>query len=782
MKTGELTTIDYITLGFICFQCIILVLNWSFLPTAELDTPYHLLMGKMFADYDTIMLWDYYEYAPTGRPHLYPPLEHILLWLLHDTTGVDWWELGRFISLIQYPLPMVLVWFFCKKLFNPVIGLASVVFLSVSSEFWFWQVSVAPTALIVSLYPLFLYCFYRKKVIASIALLTAFLYLHLGLPYVVILSIFIFSLFSIYKTKAYMKQFAVVTGTSVLLFTPWIIHILMHREWLNFGAPGEFSPLDLLTGINVLIAAFFVIGLWKCLTKAKTDLKYLLVLSGCIGFLGTVVYGWRYGMHSPVINCIVGGIGFGVVYTKLKAAPHLSRKMAAVALLLLLMPLGAFSLKVSPGIAVRGPPQKALDQFQFPAGQVPPLPNQPQKPQQPGQPPDQQSNKFNPPPNQPKQPQQLPNQQFQLNQKKQPPRQLQPKGLHLQMSPLLEMLNALRTGQRPPRTWQINNPEIDELIQWVITHTTEDEILHMHNGMFADYIALFTWRRTDTGMYREVTSPELFQAAQEGKKSGIFIIEEQKLKEIGAIPPGMTILEQFGDVLVLQGMKHEAMPRDIPFRLTDFFILLERVDTQSMQQWLPVISQIRPNRVYVGVRQKNITSPELHTFITELNRISEVGIAIIVEDVKQPITVPNVAAVRLILPQEKLSSHYIESVHQTLNPSTELEIAVLGPPLYENDKAVESLTTVLPILDRVVRHIPPNIEFIHLAQKEQQLFKDKFFIQIDIQRGEFELRPDELYMLIQAAHKIVQNKIIIECMYPPTHYELLDFLNTVYAE
>jgi hypothetical protein len=165
-----------------------------------------------------------------------------------------------------------------------------------------------------------------------------------------------------------------------------------------------------------------------------------------------------------------------------------------------------------------------------------------------------------------------------------------------------------------------------------------------------------------------------------------------------------------------------------------------------------------------------------------LSSISEVGIAIIVEDVKQPITVPNVAAVRLILPQEKISSHYIESVHQTLNPSTELEIAVLGPPLYENDKAVESLTTVLPILDRVVRHIPPNIEFVHLAQKEQQLFKDKFFIQIDIQRGEFELRPDELYMLIQAAHKIVQNKIIIECMYPPAHYELLDFLNTVYAE
>lgn len=762
---GEpLTRTDYITLGFICFQCVILVLNWSFLPTAELDTPYHLLMGKMFADYDTIMLWDYYEYAPTGRPHLYPPLEHIVLWFLHDTTGVDWWELGQFISLIQYPLPMLMVWFFCKKLFNPVIGLASVIFLSVSSEFWFWQVSVAPTAIIVSLYPLLLYCFYRKKVIASIALLTAFLYLHLGLPYVVILSVFIFSLFSIYKTKAYLRQFAIVTGVSVLLFTPWIIHILIYREWLNFGSPGRFSPLDLLTGINVLTALFFVIGLWKCLTGAKTDLKYLLVLSGCIGFLGVAVYGWRYGTHSPVINCIVGGIGFGMVYTKFRAKPTTSRKMAAVGLLLLLIPLGAFSLKLSPGISVAGPLQKAPDNVQPPIGQLQPPNRGTPLPLPPGQ-------------------LQPPNQQFQSNQQNQPPRQprQQPTNLRLQQSPLLEMLNALKTGKRPPRTWQITNPEIDELIQWVITHTSEDEILHMENGMFADYIALFTGRRTDAGMYREVTSPELFQAVQEGKKSGIFIIEEQKFRERGVKPSGMTVLEQFGNLLVLQGMKPEPMPRDIPFRLNDFFILLERPDTQTMQKWLNIITQITPNRVYLGVRQKDITT-ELHTFITELSRTCQVGIAIIVEDVNQPINVPNVAAVRLILPQEKLSSDYIESVHQSLNPSTELEIAVLGPPLYENKKAVESLTSVLPIIDRVVRHIPPNVEFVHIAQQEQQLFKDKFFIQIDTQRGEFELRPDELYMLIQAAHKIVQDRIILEFMYPPAHPELLNFLKTVYAE
>ncbi|MCK4636386.1 MAG: hypothetical protein KAT49_00745 [Methanomicrobia archaeon] len=59
---------DKIALSIIVVMSVLMVLNWENLPTAEMDTPYHLLMGKMFADYDSVVLWDYYEYAPLGRP------------------------------------------------------------------------------------------------------------------------------------------------------------------------------------------------------------------------------------------------------------------------------------------------------------------------------------------------------------------------------------------------------------------------------------------------------------------------------------------------------------------------------------------------------------------------------------------------------------------------------------------------------------------------------------------------------------------------------------------
>jgi len=669
----KLTRIDYITLGFIAFLTIILILNWSFLPTSELDTPYHLLMGKMFADYDTVMLWDYYEYAPIGRPNLYPPLEHILLWWMHDLTGVDWWNIGRFVSLIQYPLPMVAVWFFCRKIFNPVTALASVVFLSVSIEFWFWQVSVAPTSLIVSLFPFFLYSFYRKKVLTSILLLTSFLYLHLGLPYVVILCAFLFSLFSLYKTREYMKHFAIVTGASVLLFLPWIIHILMYQDWLGFGGHRAFDPLSLLFGINILTAIFTVFGILKCLDRVKVDLKYLLVLSAFVGFFAVAFYGWRYKMHSPIINCIIAGIGFETIYCGILERTAVSRKKVAAVLLLLLIPLGAFSINVFPaGPSNPGPvpqPQPQLQNQPFPQPPMQPLnQNLPNHPVQ--QPPNQ-------PKNQPKNQLPLPQQQFQPV--KQPKKPLEPKTplFQVQRSPLLEMLKSLKTGERPPRSWQITNPEIDALIQWIIDNTSEDEILHVQNGMLADYLALHTDRRTDSGMYREVNQPELMQAIQEGKKSGIVIMEAKEFP--GQPPPGITIIEQFGNMLVLQGMKPEHIPSQIPFRLKDFFLLLEKPEPHTVTQWATTIAHIRPRHVYVGIRQKDVKNPEVQHLIDELNRSCNVGLSIIVEDGDpQNITsLPGITTLRLVMPQEKISPEFVESVRNSLDSKIGLEIAIL---------------------------------------------------------------------------------------------------------
>jgi hypothetical protein len=244
----------------------------------------------------------------------------------------------------------------------------------------------------------------------------------------------------------------------------------------------------------------------------------------------------------------------------------------------------------------------------------------------------------------------------------------------------------------------------------------------------------------------------------------------------------VTLLGEFGNLLLLQGMRPEHIPREVPFHLDDFFILLERVDPQIVARWIDVVTDISPRTVYIGVRQKDVTRDELQDMIEELSHVCNVNLSIIVEDVSilDVVPPPTVSAVRLVFPQDKISFSFIESVRSSLDPDISLEISVLGPPISENRKVVESLIQVLPLVDRVVRHVSPNVESIHAAQKEYQLLGEKFFLQIDTYRGGYEIKPEELYMLLQAAHKVT-DRIIIEVKYPPATPELLEFLKHVYA-
>ena len=86
---------DKLSMGLIICFTVIMAANWEGLPNAETDAPYHLLMGKMYSDYGRFVLWDYYEFAPVGRPQLYPPFLHTLIWGVHDLTKLDFWSIGK---------------------------------------------------------------------------------------------------------------------------------------------------------------------------------------------------------------------------------------------------------------------------------------------------------------------------------------------------------------------------------------------------------------------------------------------------------------------------------------------------------------------------------------------------------------------------------------------------------------------------------------------------------------------------------------------------------------
>lgn len=672
---------DRIALSITAVMSVLMILNWKNLPTAEMDAPYHLLMGKMFADHDTIVLWDHYEYAPLGRPQLYPPFLHTIIWWVHDLFGIEYWDIGKLFSLVQYPASLLCLWYFTRTLFDARVSLASVAVLASNRTFWWWQGSLAPTALDLAIFPLFLLFFYKKRLWVSVALLTVFLYSHLGIPYIFILSIGLFALFQ----KEYRKFFAKVSGISLFLFSPWIIHLLSHRDWIFAHNAVKFSFLNLLK-FNPLTIIFFFIGFYV-LIKRFSDPRYSLILASFLGFLPIIyTYGMRYSMHSPIITCVVFGIGITYFFSKIE------KKHANVVFVGFLVLIIVFSPTVSlfsgRGFGEQNPP------------------GPPQGPQ------------------------------------RQKPHNTQKRRISFQ-TPFLEMISGVG-GERPQGMWQMNTEETGDMIDWIKENTSENEILHVPAGNLACYITLVTGRVTDSGMYHEVRSEEMAEAIAEERKSGIFIFDVEFFRR--GTPKNLDVQEKFGS-LVVASMKFK--PKEMPLKIGGAFVFIGKN--------LEPLDKLRDLDLYIGIDQKILKNVEgiqkLSVLVSNEDRL--------LDDLVDLQYKPKI--LRVVTCNGKIR---VGTLKEAKKHCKELELGVIG------SNAVSYNEDVVRMVDRVVRHTPPNIEFINtIISKEAEAVKEKYWVQIDASMREIE--PEELVFLVNSSGRYVENRVIIETRDPQLLSELL---------
>ena len=339
----KLHPLDLIPLGLIAAHSILLFVNRQYLPFSY-DTPYHLLMGKMFSDFGGVVLWDYYEYAPVGRPHLYPPLLHILIWWTHALTGLDFVSVGRLIALVQYPASLLLSWLAIRLLFGPEVGAVYLGLLSADSWFWTWQLTVDPTALIMALYMPFLYFFTRKKVLPSTLLMTAFLYSHLGLPYVALLSMVVSTLLAYPIDRGYLGQSAKVATVSLLAFSPWALHVINNLEALQAVRPRVMVSFLGFLSLDIFYLVLIPVGIYVCLRKGAEG---RILLGSFLGFTAILpTYGFRYFLHSPPVNAAVAALGFGLVVEKVK--PRLGGRGALTLVAVFALTASVFAPSLAP--------------------------------------------------------------------------------------------------------------------------------------------------------------------------------------------------------------------------------------------------------------------------------------------------------------------------------------------------------------------------------------------------------------------------------------------------
>ena len=369
--TFEFQTLDIVSLVFIGFVFLVMVANrddllrWD--QVGGSDPAYHMAVSRQILEGPRrfpgrIPLWDRWEYAPFGRPHLYPPGLHVLIAFFSG--GPEDVAFGfNTIQILLYPMALLCGWYFARWLFGAAAGFASLIFLSMDTGFLLTQAMVLPSQVVTALIPLILMAFLARRAKTTILLLTIALYTHgpVGVPEFVVLGLLVFCM----RYRSYFPLFRKVVAFSFFLYLPWLIHVLRFHEWLgtSSGAMGARTAGEVigkgiiqLQIINPVLLIIALLG-WR---REKDD-RAGVVKALLTGFLPMLLtYGGRYFMHTWPLWAILAGRyvhgwlerAMGAPANELTARrPSLSKRVTAL-LLFAVLPLPVLATGMGSGFGV----------------------------------------------------------------------------------------------------------------------------------------------------------------------------------------------------------------------------------------------------------------------------------------------------------------------------------------------------------------------------------------------------------------------------------------------
>jgi hypothetical protein len=336
---------------------IILFIFLSFLANADKFQPfgddgwYHMAVARKIIELGKIPLWDTWEFQPVGRPHLYPPLLHILIaFFSKDADHVV--EGAKVLQIILYPAALLTSWYFARLLFSSKVAFIALIILSMDATFLLIFIGVMPSSLVNLFFPLLLLAFLSKRLGWSVFFMVLCLYSHLSFPFLLLVCLLVLS----YKYRTYFSFYRKFVVLSLIFYLPWALRVFLFRDFLRSFATVVGNPiLGLIIGMfllqifNPVFLYFGVKGLKQSSGINRDLVKYIL-----IGFLPALIfYGGRYWFHTAPFWAI-----FIALYLQKWIT---SRKRVALLLLFGLVPMPLIAIGVPGGGSPILPSITALD-------------------------------------------------------------------------------------------------------------------------------------------------------------------------------------------------------------------------------------------------------------------------------------------------------------------------------------------------------------------------------------------------------------------------------------
>ncbi len=229
--------------------------HWQLYPLF-MDIYYHLHTAWGFIQSGGYSAWDFWEYAPLGRTHVYPPAFHLILACLMKI-GVDKIIIAKVFEIIFPILLMSALWYFLKKHFTERLGLFVLIAFGSSFSFFLSLINHLPVCLALIFGTISLGQLFKRRFLRCAVLLSLCLYTHIGISYYFILA---FAIFAVME-KTYRKLILKVILIAVVLSLPMLIKESLDLKFINLldlkeNFFCEFKSLDYILAFAGILLAF----------------------------------------------------------------------------------------------------------------------------------------------------------------------------------------------------------------------------------------------------------------------------------------------------------------------------------------------------------------------------------------------------------------------------------------------------------------------------------------------------------------------------------------------
>lgn len=246
------------------------------------DIYYHLLTAWGFIKAGGYAIWDFWQYAPIGRPHLYPPLFHIIL-AFFMKAGIDKILLARLFIAVIPVIFLFTLWNFIRRYFSPRLAFLILIVTGSSFSFYTSLSNHIPSTIAMILAFFALGEFFNKRFLRAGLLMSLLFYTHM------ITSWFFISAFLIYVfLDRRRRRGSVSTLITAFIFSlPILIHQSFYIRSISSFNFNELHFCEFKT-IDYILAAFGLV-----LLSAKES-RYKLFLALFIASFIYVKYPSRF--------------------------------------------------------------------------------------------------------------------------------------------------------------------------------------------------------------------------------------------------------------------------------------------------------------------------------------------------------------------------------------------------------------------------------------------------------------------------------------------------------